>query len=113
MGAERQAEGAGAGFGRLFSAALHRERCGTGPAAAPGLSRAGKALREPPGDEGKREELNGGGVRRGKRKKKKTTPRKERSTSDEMCQGLFPFISSTPTKENKPRIRKSELRERY
>lgn len=71
VGAERQAEGAGAGFGRLFSAALHRERCGTGPAAAPGLSRAGKALREPPGDEGKREELNGGGVRRGKRKKKK------------------------------------------
>lgn len=77
VGAERQAEDAGAGFARLFPAALHGERCGTGPAAAPGLSRAGKALQEPSGDEGKREELSGGGVRREKRGKKKYHERRE------------------------------------
>lgn len=48
----------------------------------------------------------------GQREKGKKETLEERSTTDEICQGLFPFISSTPTKENKPRIRKSGLRDR-
>lgn len=70
-----------------------------------------------PGDEGARDtaERARGAEWKGEKEKKKK-PREGRSTNDETREGLFPFISSTsfppPPKENKLRIRKSELRDR-